>query len=56
MWFSFLPRVPRRVELLAGEPIGADDVAGAVNVASAGGHTLGAVDGAGIPQVVWAAM
>ena len=40
----------RNVELLAGEPIGADDVAGAVDVAPAGGHTLGAVDGAGIPQ------
>src|SRR6185312_3123135 len=30
----------RNVELLAGEPVGADDVAGAVDVAPAGGHTL----------------
>ena len=40
----------RDVELLAGEPIGADDVARAVDVAAAGGDALGAVDGAGIPQ------
>ena len=36
------------VELLAGEPVGADDVAG-VDVAPRG-DTLGAVDGAGVPQ------
>jgi hypothetical protein len=38
------------VELLAGEPIGGDDVAGAFDVAAAGGHALGAVDGGCVAQ------
>jgi hypothetical protein len=45
----------RQVELWAGEPIGAHDVAGAFDVAPAGGDALGAVDGAGVAQCVWAA-
>ena len=40
----------RDVECLAGEHVGADDVAGALGVAAAGGHALGRVDGGGVAQ------
>ena len=38
------------VELLAGEPVGNDGVAGAFGVADTGGHALGGVDGACVAQ------
>ena len=49
MWFAVLAAGQRDVELLAGEPIGADDVAGAFD-SRPGGDALGAVDGAGVAQ------